>query len=854
MSARRRWRPTILGLRPTALIELYRWRLRSNRMPEALAGLGIAIGVALFFGALVANTSLTGSAGQLLQAVTGQASIQLAARSPEGFDERTADRVRSLPGVKVAAPLLRANVTAVGPKGRQTIQLVGLTGLQLALNGTATQGLGAGAQLLAGGIGLPIAVADEIGAYSGGDITLLSGNAVRRIGVRAVLGSELIGALADSPIVVTLLGVAQRITALPHRITEILIKPQPGERLPVEQELRRLAAGRLDVEPPARELSILRATAEPTSQSTELFAAIAAMVGFLLALNAMLLTVPERRRFSAELRQQGFSPKQILLILTSQAAILGLAASVVGVLLGDALSHTLFHQTPSYLTLAFPIGTRPILAATTILAALASGLVATVLASLLPMIELRRRKHPRKEIGALGQLISVRAVTASGVLGCALVVAVTGFVLALPSLSIIGGVVLALSAFCLVPAFFALTIQLLTPVSERVRGSMLALAMVELRATATRSIALASVAALAVYGMVAVQGARHDLINGLNAAIVEYLDTADVWVTRNDNFLTIDSFRPGSAPGSIAREPGVSSVRAYQGALLDVGSRRLWIRARPAGDKTLLQASQMVHGDLARATRLIRGGGWAAISDGFARERGLRVGSAFSLPTPSGPATFGVAAITTNVGWPPGAITLNTSDFGRDWQSTNPTALEVNLKPGTAPSTGKREVEQAVGRSHGLIVETTREREARYEQSARQGIASLGEISTLLLVASALAIASALSASIWQRRRRLASLKAHGFDTKQLWRSLLLESAITLTIGCLDGTILGIYGHSLASRWLSVSVGFPAPFSPAIGVVAVSLALITGIALAVVAVPGLQAARVAASESFGDRL
>ena len=55
-------KPMIAGLRFSALVDLYRWRLGNHKTQELLAGIGIAIGVALFFGVLVANASLMGSA------------------------------------------------------------------------------------------------------------------------------------------------------------------------------------------------------------------------------------------------------------------------------------------------------------------------------------------------------------------------------------------------------------------------------------------------------------------------------------------------------------------------------------------------------------------------------------------------------------------------------------------------------------------------------------------------------------------------------------------------------------------------------------------------------------------------
>jgi putative ABC transport system permease protein len=855
MNARALLNPKILGIRASALVDLYRWRLGTHKSQEVLAGTGIAIGVALLFGVLVANASLVGSASQLVDGVVGKARFQLAARSPEGFPEGLATRVGRLPDVEVAAPLLRENATIVGDRGREAIQLVGVSPSEVRLEGFATRNLGSGALLLAGGVGLPSSVASNIGAASDQTVTLLADGEAHNVQVRAVLGSQIVGPISSSPVAVSLLSRAQKLTDRPGRITQVLVEPKRGTDRLVEGELRGIAAGRLDVDPANQEIAVLRATAAPTSQSTTLFAAISAMVGFLLALNAMLLTVPERRRFVAELRQQGFGPRQVLLVLISQAVMLGVAASLVGIVLGDLLSRSLFHQVPSYLALAFPVGTYPVVPVATVLLALGCGVLATVLASLLPVLDLRRGKPADAvlhETGEAGQSISKRMVVSCGLLGSVLVGAATIVVLLVPSLSIAGGVVLALATFCLIPATFLVVLRILTPLSERARGSMLALAVVELDATATRSVALAGVAALTVYGLVAIQGARNDLIAGLDTAVVQYLNTADIWIATDNNFLTINSFRANGAIAAIARTPEVAGVREYQGQLLDVGNRRLWLRARPAGDRTLIQASQLEQGNLAQATQRIRAGGWAAVSNGFAAQRHLGVGDTFSLPTPSGTARLGVAAITTNVGWPPGAITLNDIDYRRYWQNTNPTALEINLKPGVSASSGRRAVRQALGYRPGLVVETFNERKERYEESARQGIKSLSDISTLLLIATSLAIAAALSAAIWQRRSRLASLKSHGFDSRQLWRSILLESSILLFIGCLDGTILGIYGHVLASRWLKLSIGFPAPFSLGIGLLLITLAVIVCVALLVVALPGLIAARVPARASFQE--
>ena len=847
--------PAILGIRVGSLMALYGWRLRQRLAQELLAASGIAIGVALVFGVLLANTSITGSAERLIHQLVGSARLQLVARSAEGIDQHFTEAAGKLPGVQVVAPVLRENATIIGPNGRQSVQLIGVTPRMVALGSAARQNLGAGALLISGGVGLPAAVASAIGALPTQPVTVIAGGRTHVLKVRAVLGSQTIGAVASSPIVIALLPVAQLLAGKPHRVTNVLIKPRPGADRQVVAGLRRLAAGRIDVEPADEELRLLGQAAQPNAQSTNLFAAISGMIGFLLALNAMLLTVPDRRRFIAELRTQGFAPGQVVLILAFQALTLGLVGSLAGLAVGDLLAHTLFNRIPGYLTFAFPIGSEQIITTSTILVPIACGMLAALLASLPPLLDLRRDRAldaVLHETGEAGQSIPRRVTLTLGVAGVLMIPLAAVIALAASSLTVLAGAILALSAICLIPCAFAASTSLLAPWGERLRGSMLAVAIVELRATATRSIALAAVAALAVFGSITIGGARDDLLAGIDRAIVQYFHTADMWVVNGDDVFNMNGVAARGATSAIARIPGVASVRPYQGGLLDVGPRRLWLRARSSADPAMIEASQVLHGDAARANQLIRRGGWAAISDGFAHEHDLQVGQAFSLPTPSGAARFGVAAVMTNSGWPPGAITINTTDYRHYWQTEDASALEINLASAADPSATRRAIAAALGVGSGLRVRSAAERTAETESSARQGLRSLGQISMLLLVAGALAIAASLSAVIWQRRARLAAMKTQGFDHFQLWRSLILESAIVLGIGCVDGAMLGVYGHALADRWLAASTGFPAPFAAGGPQVFLTLLIVVGIALAVMALPGFTAAQAPPQAGFQE--
>jgi putative ABC transport system permease protein len=846
----------ICGMRVEALVGFYRARLREHPVQELLAGLGIAVGVALVYAVLIANGSITGSADRIVRGITGSASLQVAARSDQGFDEQVATEVADLPGVRSVAPVLRARAALVGPSGRESIEFLGATPELATLGGDLTENLGPGGLRLSGGIALPVNVADVVGAVTGQRVTLLADGRSRRVRVGAVLGGDVLGPIAGIRAALAPLPLAQSLTGRRGRLTQLLIETDRAWRGDVERRVREIADGRVTVTDAQAELQVLREAAKPNDQSTGLFAAISAMVGFLFSLNAMLFTVAERRRFVADLRLEGAAPKQILAVLGFEALALGVAASLAGLALGELLSRALFNDTPDYLSFAFPIGTQRIVEPVTIALAFAGGVAAALVASLRPALDLRAHLPVdaiSREATEPGEAIEPRATRMLLFTGVGLVAATTLIVLVAPSLTVLGGLTLALATLLVMPAAFSFVASRLDRATRSTRRlNMLAVALMELRGTTTRSMALAAVAALAVYGSVSIGGARNDLVRGLDSHTREWLSNADIWVTTGGQDLMTNSFRHTPAMRELERTPGIATVRFHRGGFIDVGHRRMWLIGRPREDRVMIPPSQMLRGDLDQATARLRGGGWATASSAFADERDLSIGDRFSIPTPTGNVHYRLAAVTMNLGWIPGAITINDRDYTQAMRTSDPSAIEIDLAPGVTPAEGTRIVERALGPGSGLRVQTRRERELQYYDFGREGVARLSQIAALLLIAAALAVACALAAMVWQRRPRLAALKAQGAGRWQLWRSLLCESGVLVVVGCAVGALLGVYGHLLAGRYLRITTDFAAPFSAGVEQLLTATAVVAGIAILISALPGYLAANAPIRSSFQE--
>lgn len=187
---------------------------------------------------------------------------------------------------------------------------------------------------------------------------------------------------------------------------------------------------------------------------------------------------------------------------------------------------------------------------------------------------------------------------------------------------------------------------------------------------------------------------------------------------------------------------------------------------------------------------------------------------------------------------------MNPDDYAHAWNSRDLSAYQITLKPGVETSQGIAAIESVVGATSSLVVQTAARREQNEIAAQRQGLERLTQIAALVLIAAALAMATAMGAMIWQRRPRLAGMKVDGFDQGELWRALLWETVLLMGAGCSVGAIFGLYGQFILSRALVSVTGFPVVYSVAVPIAIASLALVSVIALSMVALPGYLAARV----------
>jgi len=841
-------------LRLGSVLMLYAVRFRRRWVAELMAVFGIASGVALLYAANVASTSLSAPVRKLNEGLVGNSQLQLVSRGSVGLPEQLYDRVIALGGVQRAAPVLQVPGNIVGPHGDRGVIFFGADPRIVKLRGKLLQGFSSADAARQQTLVITAPVASSIGVKFGDDVSVeIAG---RRLTVPAVVaGREQVGSLADTSIALLPLRYLQQIARSGPTVSRIVVEAKPGQLATVGRELRRLAGvGGLDVRPADYESHLFDNAAKPTDQATLAFSVLSALVGWLFAACALLVTAGDRRKMAMQQRSIGARPSARLVTLLVDAAAVGLLGTVVGLGAGELLSRAGFSSDVSFLSGAFPVGDQRIVTWQSVAIAGAGGLLAATIGVLAPLREvvvatipnrLRpawRRQTPPDAHRGQGPNVSI-LLTGVACLGAATAITVLA-----PRAVMVGLVLLGAALVLVLPSALSATISGLEwwnrrgPVSWN--AAQLALQHLKTRRWRPRALAITATGAIAVFGATALQGARINLQAGLDDLTTGLTETADVWAAPRGAGSSIGTATfPATATEALARLPDVRGVSLYRAGLLDLAGQRAWIIGQPKDVKNPIPPHQILEGDDARPADEIRRGGAAAVSQALAEDLHLDVGQRFTLDAPH-PVRLKVAAITTNLGWSAGAIVLGADDFARAWGTTAVAAYQFHVRPGVSAIAARRQVADALGPRSPLRVETGEERGDRQRAISRAGLARLREIATVTLIAAVLAMGAAMTGLLWQHRAAVSRLKAHGPRTGMMWRMLLIETGVLFGAGAVTGGVFGLLGQVLGTKGVQVVTGFPAVESLRLDVAVVTVAAVVGASLLVVIVPGYLVARV----------
>ena len=332
--------------------EAWRWLIagewRAHPMRFLLAGLAIAVGVALGFAVHVINRSAADAFGAAVRSVSGDADLQVRGTTPLGFDEAHYPRIFRLAPVADVSPVVYLSAR-IG-RAESPVTLLGLDVLR-ALTVTpnllgrrldrrdeglpSTRAGGADAALDPDAIYLSQAALDATGLKPGDKANVLVGTLAHEFTV----AGDMPGVPAGQAVAMVDIAAAQWRFGRLGRLDRIDLKLKQGIGREEAREAieRALPAGTRLTDPEGesrRGDSLSRAY----RVNLDMLALVALLTGGFLVYSAQSLSVARRLPHFALLRTLGMRKGSIEGQLLAEGLVLGLAGSLAGLLLGYGLA------------------------------------------------------------------------------------------------------------------------------------------------------------------------------------------------------------------------------------------------------------------------------------------------------------------------------------------------------------------------------------------------------------------------------------------------------------------------------------------------------------------------------------
>jgi len=554
---------------------------------------------------------------------------------------------------------------------------------------------------------------------------------------------------------------------------------------------------------------------------------MALLVGMFLVYNTVAVSAVRRRTEIGVLRALGMRREQVVLLFLAEAGAIGLAGSLLGVVVGGAMAEMVSGGINATLRTLYdvvvgPGGRWP---TSGVFMPLVWGTGGAVLAGLLPALE-GSRAAPAETVregafevhaeSGFGSRAAVGAVLVAAGTGIALFLKVSRFPFAG-----FAGILILTAGFVLATAWMV-----------RVCGTG-AVAPLTRMGGAAGKLAGRGVAGRPRRTGMAVASIGISLGGAIGILLLtfSFRTTVEKWITEN---LSADVYlKPSSCKGKVFCDDtmpkdvidrlrsvkGVQDVYAFRGASFTFRGKKTHIGF---SDVTLLRK----YGRMKFVSRRPRdevfedvlNGTVALVSEPFAYRFGVGEGDVIRIPARSGEILFRVGAVYRDYATELGYVILDRRFLKTVLGVDDAHTLGLYFGREEPPALVRQRVAAIAGPGNLFFLETASLRAAVLGVFDRTFAVTEG-IYLLALGIALLGVVSTFYALVLDRHRELAVLRYLGMVRRDLFRMLLLETSVVAALGCLLGMVFGtILGALLVfvinKQSFGWSVEFVVPWLP----------------------------------------
>lgn len=803
----------------------YLWR---HRLQTSLAIIGIALGVTVVVAVDLTNTSANRSFSLSYQRVMGSASHQIVG-SRQGVSEATYRqlRVEILPHYADihAAPVIQTYVN-LAEQPQKILQLLAIDpvaeapfrryinqGLSNTENLTTTFMLQPNTALLSA------ITAKQLGLKSGQLLTIEHNGQLTELTIVGLFGDN--NDHQYNNLLVMDIGNAQRLLDREGYLDRIDLRTNISTaKLQTEAFLHQLTqqlSPELRVETTeAGQRSTLSLT-ESFQLNLQALSLLTLMVGLFLIYNTMHSFVMQRRLLMGRLRALGVLQRQIYKAILSEALILGVIGTLIGLPLGIYLANFLLELASQTINDHYYVTTvnRLFISPAIILKGVILGLLVTLTAAWAPAYR-AARIPPTEQLQRISQerphwQLSVRFFALALLAAAGLATA------GLESTGVIGGFA---AIFCLLMISALLTpqlLQLFTYLLARLLPKRRALAWAMAIRDTRRNLSRTGIAAMAL--LVAVTST-----NGIGVMVASFRDTLALWLQARVNAdayvrpaksasIHQQQFVPAAVIAQLRQHPHIKEVSLFVDFPVNVSlpkapnqtlTAQLTAAALPPeakrGYQFLPQWPPRQRADYWQAFER----GELLITEPLANKQQLEVGDLLTLLTDRGPATFTIGGIYYDYGSEHGRILLQHQQLQNYWKNTGIETVGLYLNSrwnSEEKSTLLNQLEQTLPPAPPLLLFQSQDVVNLGLGVFDRTFAITHALRLLALCVAMVGIFSALSALQLERLEELYTLRSLGFTRTQITIQQLTQAGL---LGLFVGLLAIPLGQALA--WVLINV------------------------------------------------
>ena len=835
--------------------------LRLNKGRTLLSIVGIALGVSVFISVQLAIHTAIESFNATVDHVSGKANLQVTSFG-RGFPEETFLKVKKVPGIKAATPVIQFIAKIDDPIG-EPLYLLGIDifsdrAFRDYHLDEPTEG-----DLLFLKDPQAIAIAEKLairhGLKKGSTITLILGSKKVVLTITNLLKMEGPANSLEGNFGLMDIASAQEALEKAGFIDRIDLLADTSIPLDdVERDLKGVIPEGTRIRRPETRSGQIEKMVSAFQLNLTALSLISLMVGMFLIYNAISVSVIHRRREIGILRSLGVTRPQILGLIVGESALIGAVGSLVGLAGGIGLAKLMLYFVSRTITSLYILVKAEdlFISPSVLIGGVGIGLLASILSSIGPAREASRIAP--KEALALGTLesklktqLSRFSAVGGGLLILSLVLALQKPIDHKPIFGFLAALLILIGTSFMIPSITSFLNRLLSPLLGRLFGAEGKLAGRYIQDSMARTVI--TIAAL----MTALS-----MLISISIMILSFRKTVDLWVEQSINgdvFIFPGSYSITGYSALLPREvsqalpslPGVKAVDTFRALEVEYQGQPALIASVDGEIFLTMKVIRFTQGSTKTILSQFADGRGVLVTESFSLRHRVSAGDRIRLSTPQGEREFFISGVFYDYSTDWGMVLIEKKVFQSLWKDDTLHSAGIYLKEGVSLESFKEMFREKYSTPYRLFVVSHRELRNEVLKIFDQTFAITYALEFIAIIVAILGIINSLNALIIERQRDIGILRAVGASQRQVEKTVLIEAGLigffSHILGLLCGFLLSILLIYVINKQ---SFGWTIQFSVPVRSLIESWLIVMVTSVGAGLIPARRAARLNAVESL----